>query len=274
MRSLQNKELMKIIKNFFEMKTQQDPIVMLTAYDYISAKICEKSGIDIILVGDSLGMVFQGNKSTLSVTIEDMIYHGKAVRKGASETFLLVDMPYMSYHLDIKTSKANAARIMIETEANALKIEGGSSSRIDVIKALIDCEIPVVAHLGLTPQSINLLGEYKVQGKDSESQEEIIEKALLLESAGAFMLVLECVPEELGRKITEQLKIPVIGIGAGRYTDGQVLVWHDLLGLSEISPKFSKQYADVNNVISKAIDSYSKEVKNGIFPDNKNVYSR
>ena len=262
---------MILINDFQKQKQTKDKITMLTAYDYISALIAEQSGVDIILVGDSSGMVMQGNKTTIGVSLNDMLQYGKAVRKGAENTFLLVDMPYMSYHLDLNDTKINASKIMIETRANAVKIEGGTKSRIEVIKALQDCEIPVCGHLGLTPQSINVYGSYGVRGKSEEAQE-ILQAAKEIEKAGAFMLVLECVPEELGKIVSTELKIPVIGIGAGRFTDGQVLVWHDILGLSEMTAKFVKQYVDAKVFIMDGVKQYVSEVKEGKFPQKEHIY--
>ena len=263
---------MNRIENFIFMKQKNEKITMLTAYDYPSGLICASTGIDVILVGDSSGMVVQGKKTTIGVTIEDIIRYGQAVRKGAPESFVLVDMPYMSFHLDVQTSKKNAGRIMIETQANAVKIEGGTKNRIQTIAELIDCEIPVCGHLGLTPQSINRFGEYKVQAKSNNEQNDLLEQAIEIEKAGAFMLVLECVPEELGATLAAKLRIPVIGIGAGRYTDGQVMVWHDILGLSEMTPKFVKKYIDLKQIITSSVNCYVQEVKTGDFPHQNNVY--
>jgi len=260
------------IDDFIMMKKKGEKITMLTAYDYISGQIAQACEIDIVLIGDSLGMVIQGKKSTIEVSVDDIVYHSKAVRNGAPEKFILADMPYMSYHLDINTTKQNAARLIIEGKANAVKLEGGTESRLDAIKALVDCEIPVCGHLGLTPQSINLFGDYKMQAKTKVEQEKLLYQAKNIEQAGAFMLVLECIPEELGKTVSENLSIPVIGIGAGRYTDGQVLVWHDILGISDISPKFSKKYIDLKQVISKAVNSYRSDVKGKEFPEKGNVY--
>jgi len=203
---------MRTINDFKEMKKKKELITMLTAYDYFSGQIAQLCEIDIILVGDSLGMVIQGKKSTLEVSIDDIVYHAKAVRNGATEAFIIADMPYMSYHLDINTTKVNAARLMIEGKANAVKLEGGTDSRIDAIKALVDCEIPVCGHLGLTPQSINIFGDYKLQAKSKEEQDKLLSQAKNIENAGAFMLVLECIPEELGQIVKDALSIPVIGI--------------------------------------------------------------
>lgn len=263
---------MKHIVDFIKMKKESMPITMLTAYDYMSGVICQVSGVDIILVGDSLGMVFQGKTNTISVSVDDIVYHSKIVRKGADNTFVIADMPYGSYHLNLYDTKKNALKIMIEGQANAVKIEGGSQNRIDVIKSLVDCEIPVCGHLGLTPQSINKFGDYKVQGKDENSSDLIFKQAKEIEQAGSFMLVLECIPERLGKEISETLNIPVIGIGAGRYTDGQVMVWNDILGLSNLTPKFVKKYVDLKSVIETNVKSYLDEVKENKFPSKNNVY--
>lgn len=260
------------VSDFQKLKSNSEPIVMLTAYDYSSAKICEKAGIDIVLVGDSLGMVIYGNPDTLSVSMEDMIRHSKAVRQGAPDTFIVTDMPYMSYHLGLKESKINASRLVLEGKADAVKLEGGSDNRIEVIKAIIDCEIPVIGHLGLTPQSIHKFGGFKVQGKKQWEKEEIFQQAEKLEKAGIFMLVLEGIPEDLGKSISEQLKIPTIGIGAGRYCDGQVLVWHDVVGLSDLTARFSKKYLNGSECLFEAINQYKNEIKNKKFPQMEHVY--
>ncbi|HPY95757.1 MAG TPA: 3-methyl-2-oxobutanoate hydroxymethyltransferase [Candidatus Cloacimonadota bacterium] len=263
---------MKNINDFVKMKKNNDPIVMLTAYDYISAKFCEDNGVDMILVGDSLGMVVYGEKSTLGVTVDDIIRHCKAVRNGAPETFIIADMPYMSYHLDINTTKQNAARMILEGKADCVKLEGGSDSRIEAIKAIIDCEIPVIGHLGLTPQSIVKFGGFKVQGKMQKQKDEILKQALAVEKAGAFMLVLECIPEELGLSISKELHIPTVGIGAGRYTDGQVLVWHDMLGLSTQNTKFSKVWDNASIAISSSVKGFVSDIKSKQFPEIDHVY--
>ena len=263
---------MKSIKNFYAMKNTNDKIVMLTGYDYSAGMIAESCGIDIILVGDSLGMVVQGKKSTIEVSLEDIITHTKSVRSAARDTFIIADMPYMSYHLDHNTTKQNAAKIMIATGANAVKIEGGTQTRLDAIKAIIDCEIPVCGHLGLTPQSINIFGDYKVQARSQTDQDTLLQQAIDLEKAGAFMLVLECIPEALGQIVTQTISIPTIGIGAGRYTDGQVMVWHDILGLSDLTPKFVKKYIDLKQIIADNVLNYISDVKETRFPDIENVY--
>jgi 3-methyl-2-oxobutanoate hydroxymethyltransferase len=260
------------VLTFRSMKEKQQRIVMLTAYDYAMARTVRETEVDIILVGDSLGMVVLGYDSTLQVTMDDMVCHTQAVRRGAPESFIIADMPYMSYHISLEDTKLNASRLITSAHANAVKLEGGSLARVDAIKAILDCEIPVCAHLGLTPQSVNKLGGYKVQGKSEAEYEIIFKQALQIEQAGAFMLVLEGVPEALGKAITEAVKIPTIGIGAGRYCDGQVLVFHDLLGWSGLLPKFVKQYADTHAAMSTAVNTFAKEVRDGSFPTREHVY--
>lgn len=254
------------------MKSNGEQIVMITAYDYSSAKYVESAGCDIILVGDSLGMVVLGYPDTLSVTMDDMVRHTKAVKRGATDTFIVADMPYMSYHINTDETKKNAARLILESGAHAVKLEGGTESRLQMIRAIVDCEIPVVAHLGLTPQSINRFGGYQVQGKQPEARKALFEQACQIEAAGAFMLVLECIPEELGKNISQKLTIPTIGIGAGRYTDGQVLVYHDILGMSDIKPKFVQNFADLRNDIISTMQEFISHVKEKKFPDKENTY--
>ena len=263
---------MRNIKNFKKMKKNNSKISMITAYDYSSGKIAESAEIDCILVGDSLGMVVLGYKDTLEVTINDIIHHTKAVRRGAKDTFIIADMPYMSYHLSLNETKLNASKLIIEGKANAIKLEGGTKSRLEAISAIVDCEIPVVAHLGLTPQSVNKFGGYKIQGKSNNRYNEILNQALEIQKAGAFMLVLEGIPESLGKEISAELLIPTIGIGAGRYTDGQVLVWHDILGLSDTDFKFSKKYCDLNLQITEIVKNYKNDVNHRIFPAKENVF--
>lgn len=258
--------------SFIAMKQEGRKIAMITAYDFSMASCVAQSDVDVILVGDSLGMVVLGYDNTLQVTMDDIIYHSAAVRRGAPKAFIIADMPYLSYHLSDKKSKQNAAELIIKGKANAVKLEGGSASRLAAIRAIVDIEIPVCAHLGLTPQSVHRFGGYKVQGKSPEEHEEIFIQAKAIEQAGAFMLVLEGIPELLGKQISESLSIPTIGIGAGRFTDGQVLVYHDLLGYSNMQPKFVKQYADLNTTIAEAITAYTTEVRNGSFPTEKHTY--
>jgi 3-methyl-2-oxobutanoate hydroxymethyltransferase len=260
------------IGSFAAMKAAGEKISMITAYDYAMGKCAVQAGIDLILIGDSLGMVVLGYDNTLQVSIEDMIHHSAAVRRGAPEAFIIIDMPFMSYHLSSIQAKENAARLLIGGGANAVKLEGGSASRVEAIKAIVDCEIPVCAHLGLTPQSVYKMGGYKVQGKSVADYEIIMAEALAVEAAGAFMLVLEGIPELLGRDISQSVKIPTIGIGAGRYTDGQVLVINDLLGQTDLRPKFVKTYSEINSEIIRALGEYNAEIKAGTFPAEEHVY--
>ncbi len=255
------------------MKEQGEPITMLTAYDYPSAKLAEEAEVDMILVGDSLGMVVLGYDSTVPVTVEDMIHHTKAVRRGAKETFIVTDMPFMSYHVSLQETMVNARRIVQESRAHALKVEGAGEV-ISTIQYLTNAGIPVVAHLGLTPQSVGVLGGYKVQGKDAESAKKLIEDAKKCEEAGAIALVLECVPMQLAELISEQLTIPIIGIGAGQKVDGQVLVYHDLIsyGVNRV-PKFVKQYTSVQEEIVRGISQYVTEVKTRQFPEEKHSFT-
>lgn len=255
-----------------KMKEEKDPIVMLTAYDYPSAKLAESSGVDMILVGDSLGMVVLGYDSTIPVTVEDMVHHGKAVRRGAKETYMVVDMPFMSYHSSLSETMDNAKRLMQETGAQSLKLEGAGDV-LPVIHKLTKSGVPVVAHLGLTPQSVNVLGGYRVQGKDLETAETLLQEARQVEENGAIALVLECVPQQLARRIQEELSIPVIGIGAGVGTDGQVLVYHDVVEYGvERLPKFVKSYADLNTTITDALTSYVEDVKKKEFPADSHSF--
>ncbi|MCQ6332957.1 MULTISPECIES: 3-methyl-2-oxobutanoate hydroxymethyltransferase [Bacillus cereus group] len=264
---------MKTKTDFLKMKEQGEPITMLTAYDYPSAKLAEEAEVDMILVGDSLGMVVLGYDSTVPVTVEDMIHHTKAVRRGAKETFIVTDMPFMSYHVSLQETMVNARRIVQESGAHALKVEGAGEV-ISTIQYLTNAGIPVVAHLGLTPQSVGVLGGYKVQGKDAESAKKLIEDAKKCEEAGAIALVLECVPMQLAELISEQLTIPAIGIGAGQKVDGQVLVYHDLIsyGVNRV-PKFVKQYTSVQEEIVRGISQYVTEVKTRQFPEEKHSFT-
>ncbi|PER33475.1 3-methyl-2-oxobutanoate hydroxymethyltransferase [Bacillus cereus] len=264
---------MKTKTDFLKMKEQGEPITMLTAYDYPSAKLAEEAKVDMILVGDSLGMVVLGYDSTVPVTVEDMIHHTKAVRRGAKETFIVTDMPFMSYHISLQDTMVNARRIVQESGAHALKVEGAGEV-ISTIHYLTNAGIPVVAHLGLTPQSVGVLGGYKVQGKDAESAKKLIEDAKKCEEAGAIALVLECVPMQLAELISAQITIPTIGIGAGQKVDGQVLVYHDLIsyGVNRV-PKFVKQYTSVQEEIVRGISRYVTEVKTGQFPEEKHSFT-
>lgn len=260
------------IKSFEKAKKEGEKISMLTAYDYSIAKIVDKAGIDSILVGDSLGMVIQGHNSTLSVTVDDIIYHTKIVRKALNRAFLIADMPFMSYHITPEEAVYNAGRIIKEGGAEAVKLEGGVKFA-DTIKAIVDANIPVMGHLGMTPQSVNVFGGFKVRGKNEDQAQKIYDDAKLLEELGVFSITLECVPDLLAKKITENLNIPTIGIGAGKYCDGQVLVVNDMLGLFDtILPKFVKKYANLAKDADDAIKEYIKEVKSGSFPSEEYTY--
>jgi 3-methyl-2-oxobutanoate hydroxymethyltransferase len=248
------------------MKGQQR-IGMITAYDYPSGKIADAAGADIILVGDSLAMVVLGYPDTLSVTVDDMIHHTRAVARAATTSLVVGDMPWLAYHVSIEESVVNAGKF-IRAGAQAVKIEGGKASRIKTIEAIIDAEIPVMGHIGLTPQSVNALGGFKLQGKNVDDARRLIDEATALEQVGCFSLVLECVPTELAQLITEKVAIPTIGIGAGLHCDGQVLVYHDLLGLYDgHKAKFVRQYADIGAQMKNAIEKYLADVREGTFPN-------
>ncbi|MCA1063159.1 3-methyl-2-oxobutanoate hydroxymethyltransferase [Rossellomorea sp. AcN35-11] len=263
---------MKQTTDFLKMKKEKQKISMLTAYDFPSARIAEEAGIDVILVGDSLGMVVLGYDSTVPVTVEDMIHHTKAVQRGANDTFIVTDMPFMSYHLSREETLTTAARILQQGGAHAVKVEGGDHV-IDHIQSLTSAGVPVMAHLGLTPQSVGVLGGYKVQGKTADTAKKLIADALKCEEAGAFALVLECVPKQIAKEISEVLTIPTIGIGAGNETDGQVLVFHDLVtyGVDRV-PKFVKQYSNVSETIHNSIKSYIDEVRRESFPTDDHSF--
>ncbi|WP_026673073.1 3-methyl-2-oxobutanoate hydroxymethyltransferase [Alkalihalobacterium bogoriense] len=264
---------MKTAVDFKKMKAEKEKIAMVTAYDAPSAKLVEEAGVDMILVGDSLGMVVLGYDSTIPVTLDDMILHTKAVKRGAKATFTVTDMPFLTYHGSIHETMLNARKLMQDGGADAVKVEGNGDV-FNVILHLTNAGVPVVAHLGLTPQSVGILGGYRVQGKDAESAKQLIEDSKKAEEAGAMALVLECVPKQIAKLISEQLTIPVIGIGAGVDTDGQVLVYHDLIGYgSNRVPKFVKQYADVSSQIQTAVTEYIQEVKTSHFPEEKHSFT-
>lgn len=249
------------------------PVSMLTAYDYHTACTIDEAGIDMILVGDSLGNVMLGYENTLAVTVEDMIHHGKAVCRGAKQAFVVIDMPFMSYQTSVEDAVRNAGRIMKETNCQAVKLEGGVEYA-DRIKAIVEAGIPVVAHIGLTPQSVNAMGGYRVQGKSLEQAQKLIADAKAVEEAGAFAITLECVPEALAKMITEQTSALTIGIGAGKYCDGQVLVYQDMLGYNDgFIPKFVKQYANLHSVMLQAFKEYKQECELRTFPENSRTYS-
>jgi 3-methyl-2-oxobutanoate hydroxymethyltransferase len=241
-------------------------IVALTAYDYTSAKLVDEL-VDVLLVGDSLGMVIQGEPNTLSVRLEDVLYHTRAVARAIKHAHLVADMPFMSYQTSVKSAIQSAGRLLAEGHAEAVKVEGGVTIAATVAK-LVQLGIPVMGHIGLTPQSVHAFGGYKIQGKTDRARESILADALALEDAGAYSLVLEGVPADLGRLITERVKIPTIGIGAGQYCDGQVLVFHDVLGLDpDFHPRFVKQYAQLAGQVREAVKQYAREVQEGTFPD-------
>jgi len=249
-----------------EMKGHQR-IAMVTAYDFPSARISDAAGADILLVGDSLGMVVLGYPDTLKVTVDDMLHHTRAVARGTTRSLIIGDMPYLSYHVSIEESVRNAGQF-IQSGAHGVKIEGGKPSRIRVVEAIRDAEIPVMGHIGLTPQSVNDFGGFKVQGKGAEQAKRLIEEAVALDQAGCFSLVLECVPAELAAYVTERVSIPTIGIGAGPACDGQVLVFHDLLGLYDgLKPKFVRRYAELGTEMETALTRFFDDVREGRFPD-------
>lgn len=257
-----------------DMKQNNEKITMLTAYDYPSAKQAEAAGVDTILVGDSLGMVVLGYDSTTQVTLDDMIHHAKAVRRGAKNTFVVVDMPFMTYHASIEKAIENATQLFQASDAQALKIEGASKETLTLTRRLTEGGIPVIGHLGLTPQMVNVLGGYRVQAKQKEAIETLLHDAKQLEAHGAVAVVLECIPKEIGAQVTEELAIPTIGIGAGADCDGQVLVYHDLLQYGgEKFPKFVKHYANFNLYGTQAIENYVNEVKNKSFPLEEHTYT-
>ncbi|MBU2513251.1 3-methyl-2-oxobutanoate hydroxymethyltransferase [bacterium] len=260
------------INSFADAKKEGHIISMLTAYDYTTAKLLDEAGVDCILVGDSLGMVILGYENTLHVTMDDMIHHTKAVSRGTKNAFIIGDMPFLSYHTDIKTTVENAGRFIQEAGAQAVKLERGREI-INHIKAIINAQIPVLGHLGLTPQSVNIMGGYKIQGKSADEAAKLIEDAEILQDAGVFGLVLECVPESISRLISEKLDIPTIGIGAGRYCDGQVLVVQDMLGMyKDITPKFVKKYAEMGTGIVNAVQSYIEDLNSRQFPEEKHTF--
>ena len=257
---------------FKQAKEKNEKLTMLTAYDYSTAKIIDEAGINGILVGDSLGMVCLGYEDTLSVTMEDMIHHTKAVSRGVKNTLVVADMPFMSYQTSVYDAVVNAGRLIKEGRAHVVKLEGGIEV-CDKIEAIVKASIPVMAHIGLTPQSVNAFGGFKVQGKDKEAARNLIEAALAVEKAGAFAVVLECVPAKLAAIITEKLSIPTIGIGAGAQCDGQILVYQDMLGMySDFTPKFVKKYENLGEKMNVAFKKYIEEVKDGIFPGEEHSF--
>lgn len=260
------------VSTILEQKKTGDKITMLTAYDYSTAKLIDEAGINSILIGDSLGNVVLGYENTLSVTMEDMIHHTRAVARGAKNALIVADMPFMSYQTSVYDAVVNAGRLIKEGRAQAVKLEGGATV-CEQIRAIVNASIPVVAHLGLTPQSVNAFGGFKVQGRTEEAARQIIDDAKAIEEAGAFAVVLEGIPAKLAQIITNELTIPTIGIGAGAGCDGQVLVYQDMLGMfSDFTPKFVKKYANVGEVMTQAFKEYIEEVKSGAFPKEEHSY--
>ncbi len=256
-----------------EMKKAGEKISMLTAYDYSMAKILDEAGIDVILVGDSLGMVMLGYDTTLPVTMDDMVHHTAAVARGCKRALVVGDMPFLSYQINTDEALRNAGRLIQEGGAEVVKLEGGREVA-ETIKKMVDSGIPVMGHIGLTPQSVNQFGGFKVQGKTEAAARKIIEDAEILEDAGVFSIVLECIPSAIAEMITERVSVPTIGIGAGPHCDGQVLVIHDLVGLfDKFVPKFVKQYAHVGDLIKEACSQYAQEVRSGKFPTEENSFS-
>ena len=263
----------KTVATFKSAKQNGEKLTMLTAYDYSTAKLIDEAGVDSILVGDSLGMVMLGYEDTVSVTMEDMLHHTKAVTRGAKNALVVADMPFMSYQTSVYDAVVNAGRLLKEGRAQAVKLEGGQEF-CEHIAAIVKASIPVVAHIGMTPQSINAYGGFKVQGKSVEAANKIIEDAKAVEAAGAFAVVLECVPAKLAEIISKTVSIPTIGIGAGAGCDGQVLVYQDMLGMySDFTPKFVKKYCTVGETMTAAFKSYIEDVKNGSFPEEKHTFT-
>lgn len=262
----------KTIATFKDAKKNGKKLTMLTAYDYTTAKLLDEAGVDGILVGDSLGMVMLGYENTLQVTVEDVLHHTKAVARGTKDALLVADMPFLSYHVSVEDAITNCGRMIQQGMANAVKLEGGIEI-IDKVRGIIHAQIPVMGHLGLTPQSVNMFGGFKVQGKTKEAIKKMIEDAKLLEDAGVFSIVLECVPAEVAEMISQKISIPTIGIGAGPGCDGQILVIQDVMGMyDQLTPKFVKQYRQLGNEIRNGVIEYIKDVENGSFPEEKHCF--
>lgn len=262
------------IQTLKKMKENNEKISMTTAYDYPTAYFIEKAGIEIILIGDSLAMTIMGLDSTVPVTMQQMIHHIRAVVRGASTPLIIGDLPFGSYNVSKEQAITNSNSLMKEGGCDAVKLEGGKEVS-HIVKAIVDSGTSVMGHIGLTPQTVSKLGGFKVQGKTLEAGQKLVEDAVALEEAGAFALILECIPEDLGRLITERLSIPTIGIGGGRYCDGQVLVFHDMLGLFEkFTPKFVKKYAEIGDQIVKGLEDFKQEVKDGKFPSDDHVFKK
>lgn len=261
------------VADFAKMKARGEKISMVTAYDYSTAKLIDNAGINSILVGDSLGNVMLGYPDTISVTMEDMIHHSSAVMRGVENALVICDMPFMSYQASVYDAVANAGRLLKEGRANAIKLEGGVEF-VEHVKAIVKASIPVCGHIGMTPQSVNAFGGFKVQGKNIQEAQKLVDDAIALDKAGVFAIVLECVPKALAQYISQIVSVPTIGIGAGDGCDGQVLVYHDMMSIySDFSPKFVKKYADIGNTVTDALKKYNNEVKSGVFPQDEHSYS-
>lgn len=254
------------VPSLVAMKRRREKITMVTAYDYHSARVCDAAGVEVLLVGDSLGMVVQGRANTLAVTVDDIVYHTTLVRRADPKALVVADMPFLSYQVSPPEAVANAGKLVKEGGAQAVKLEGGREF-LHAVGALCDASIPVMGHLGLTPQSIHRFGGFKVQGRGGAARAALLEAAVAVEAAGAFALVLECIPSELAREVSERLEIPTVGIGAGPACDGQVLVFHDLLGIEErIAPRFVRRYAELGRATREAIAGFARDVRSGAFP--------
>lgn len=261
------------LPKLIDRKREGRPITMVTAYDYPTACLLEEAEIDILLVGDSLGMVILGRENTLGVTVDEIVHHTRAVARGRSRALLIADMPFLSFHVDRRSAVRNAGRMIQEAGADAVKVEGGRK-RARIVEAIVDAEIPVMGHIGLNPHAIQRLGGFKTQGRTLEGAEEILGDAEALERAGVFALVLEAIPEELGRLITRSVRVPTIGIGAGRHCDGQVLVFHDIVGLEQRKkPRFVRRYASLREPMLEALSAFKREVEQRRFPADEEVYS-
>ncbi|MCQ2442968.1 MAG: 3-methyl-2-oxobutanoate hydroxymethyltransferase [Oscillospiraceae bacterium] len=259
------------ILTLLDMKARGEKISQVTCYDYSTGRLVDAAGINTVLVGDSLGMTMQGYNDTLPVTMDEMVVYGRSVGRACKDTFVILDMPFMSYQASVEQAVMNAGRLMKETGANAVKLEGGKTVAAQ-IKAIVESGIPVCAHIGMTPQSANAFGGFKVQGKGEANARRVLEDALAVEEAGAFMCVLECVPPKLAALITKKTKMITIGIGGGVGCDGQVLVWQDMMGMSDFKPKFVRRFAEVGQILTDAFKAYDAEVKAGTFPNDSESY--
>ncbi|NIM51563.1 MAG: 3-methyl-2-oxobutanoate hydroxymethyltransferase [Gemmatimonadales bacterium] len=260
------------VRQLARMKRERRKLVMLTAYDALFASLVDQEGVDVVLVGDSVNTLLCGEDTTLSATLDQMIYHGRIVRAGVRRALVVVDMPFLSFQVSIEDAKRNAGRVLKETGAHGVKLEGGEPV-VPTVQALVEIGIPVMGHLGFTPQSVHALGGYRVQGRDADAAAQIIAAARSLEAVGAFSIVLELMPSSVARQVTEAVNIPTIGIGSGPHCDGQVLVLHDMLGLNEgFRPKFLKRYADLGEAVRSAIRTFASDVREGRYPDAEHSY--